>query len=150
MPRVRRYVPSDEGFFKGLVSDPAVMANMDGPLSPERAAAIWAGLFDEADPRCGRVMVDEADRPVAHLAWYPAEGGATEILFIVHPEHRGRGLATFGARWLVAQLEGPLVASVDVVHAASRRVLEKAGFVLEAEFPEPEDGGPPWCRYRRE
>ena len=147
---VRRYLETDRSFFMGLVRDPIVMVAMDGPMSDERSEEIWACISNDADPRCGRVLVDEKDQPLAHLAWHPSEHGDREVTFIVHPAHRGQGLATRGLRWMMDHLPGRLVATVDLDHKVSRRVLEKVGFTLEKTVHKPEDGGVPWCLYARD
>ena len=126
------------------------------PLTAERARLIVAGDLDGLEHAAGWPHEDTADglRLVEHgaAAWLVELDGVVigdcgttgplgpevEIGFGLAAECRGRGYGTELVRFLVAGLlEDPLVSTV-VAHtlpgnAASRRVLERAGFARDGE-----------------
>jgi ribosomal-protein-alanine N-acetyltransferase len=73
-----------------------------------------------------------------------------EVGYALAAEHWGRGLATEMARGLVAYAEShglvDLIAYAEPTNAASRRVMEKVGFVYERDV---EHHGRPQVVYRR-
>jgi hypothetical protein len=103
----------------------------------------------EHPPRLLRTERAEGGR-VGHAALLRGEGGEVELGFVLRPEQWGHGFATEIARALVAAAEDlhpgtPIIATVDIDHVASRRVLEKAGMVLDGTARD-EDGA--YFRYR--
>lgn len=60
-------------------------------------------------------------------------GGAYELSWNVAPEHRGRGVGRRMLGALMMELEGPFRAAVKKDNAASARIAEAAGMVLEKE-----------------
>jgi RimJ/RimL family protein N-acetyltransferase len=68
--------------------------------------------------------------------------GLREVAYWYGREHWGKGIATAALREFLAELEErPLYARVVAVHPASRRVLEKAGFCVQAREPVFEGSG---------
>lgn len=69
------------------------------------------------------------------------ENGVGEIGYILHPDYWGRGIATEVAEWLIGygfseQNLHRICATCDPANAASKKVLEKAGMVLEGRLRE--------------
>ena len=88
----------------------------------ERGWSVWA--VETLDD--GRFLGDCGLQPLEH------KGPEVELGYDLHPDVWGQGLATEAARAVVDAALGPLglervVAVVKPAHAASRRVLEKAG-----------------------
>lgn len=68
--------------------------------------------------------------------------GPREVAYWYGREHWGKGIATAALRELLGELrERPLFARVTVDHTASRRVLEKVGFCIEARESTVETSG---------
>jgi RimJ/RimL family protein N-acetyltransferase len=68
--------------------------------------------------------------------------GLREVAYWYGREHWGKGIATRALRELFAEMhERPLFARVVVDHTASRRVLEKVGFCVEATESTVESSG---------
>jgi RimJ/RimL family protein N-acetyltransferase len=89
----------------------------------ERGWSVWA-VERRAD---GRFLGDCGLQPLEH------RGPEVELGYDLHPDVWGRGLATEAASAVTEAALGPLglrrlVAVVKPAHAASRRVLDKAGF----------------------
>lgn len=151
--QLRAYRDGDRDEFVELFSDPIVMAHVGGALGPEEARRMFAAIVAGTHRRAlAAWMVEEAagERQVGHAALLRADGGAVELGFVLRPDSWGRGFATEIARALVAAAlarhpGAPVIATVDVDHPASRRVLEKAGMVL-AGAGRDDDG--PHLRYR--
>lgn len=124
------------------------MAHVGGPLSEERARALFTRLLagqapfyrawrvlcpargapaPEADPR-----VSEQAEVIGHVALMRHEHDALELGFLVHVHCWGHGYAAEAARAVLAharsQPDHPrILATVDPDHTASIRVLEKIG-----------------------
>jgi RimJ/RimL family protein N-acetyltransferase len=126
---LRPYRREDEADVVALVTDPEVMRFVgDGPVTDERARAIFAKVFEEGGT--GRFV------GVAEIK--PRPSGDWEIVYILGRPTWGRGFATEVARALVRygfdRLALPrVVATVDYENAASIRVLEKCGMRWIAE-----------------
>jgi RimJ/RimL family protein N-acetyltransferase len=137
----------DAGHLDGLCrldSDPVVMATLGGPRSRETTTehlrydlqrwdvhglGMYALLSGAAElvGRAGlrsRVLLDRPE---------------VEVAYSLRPEWWGQGLATVVVRRLAdlaeaGRVAGSLVATVGRTNPASVRVVEKAGFELEAEI----------------
>jgi ribosomal-protein-alanine N-acetyltransferase len=120
-----------------------LVAQWIGPHTPEDVAEDlrrqldyqdrygWS-LWAVEDRASGRFLGDCGLQPLEH------RGPDVELGYDLHPDAWGRGLATEAARAVVAEAFGPLgldhiVAVVRPRHAASRRVLEKAGLAQTGE-----------------
>jgi RimJ/RimL family protein N-acetyltransferase len=90
----------------------------------------WARIL--ADP-LGVHRTVESEGAVAGYVSSFVRDGLREVAYWYGREHWGNGIATAALREFVAEVhERPLFARVTVDHAASRRVLEKVGFFIEA------------------
>ena len=118
-----------------LERDPEVMRFLNGGRpTPEDGEADGAGYLR---PRGGEKHVWAAReiRSAAFVGWFslrPAGEGVAELGYRLRCEAWGQGLASEGAGALVARAFGEMgleriVATAMTVHAASRRVLDKAG-----------------------
>ena len=150
--RLRPYREADGDEFVELFSDPLVMAHVGGALGPEEARRMFAAILAGSHRRAlAAWMVEQKDGGrVGHAALLRGEEGEVELGFVLRPDSWGRGFATEIARALIAAAlgrdpEAPVIATVDIDHVASRRVLEKAGMVM-AGTARDEDGA--HFRYR--
>jgi RimJ/RimL family protein N-acetyltransferase len=146
---LRRFRPADAGFIFELDSDPEVMHFITGGLPTsmheieETILPRWVSYYDEG-PFVGFWAAE--DRMTAEvLGWFhlrPSDSGPSDEFELGYRLKRsawGRGLATEGARALVDMAfvdanASRVFAEGMVVHAASRRVMEKAGLSLVRVF----------------
>lgn len=142
---LREVRSEDIPVFHAYQADPESTALAGVPTRDlEAYEAHWAKL--RADPQVLLRTIVTGDGEVAgQLLSFPREG-VREIGYWLGREFWGRGLATASlAEFLPLVAERPLYGVVNEVNAASRRVLERNGFVLaerregEPSFP----GGPP-------
>ena len=90
----------------------------------------WARIL--ADPLTIVRTVECEDTVVGYVSSFFREG-LREVAYWYGQEHWGKGIATEALRVFLAEVhERPLFARVTVDHTASRRVLEKVGFCVEA------------------
>jgi len=127
--------PADRESLIALERDPEVMRFLNGGRpTPDGGETEGASFLT---PRGGEDYVWAARETGsgAFVGWFslrPAGRGAAELGYRLRRDAWGRGLASEGAAALVARgfadfgLER-IVATAMTVHAASRRVLEKAG-----------------------
>ncbi len=139
---LRRYAEKDKKHFVALFTDAAVMKYVgDGVLTAAQAEAFWQKLFEKLYPRNFSIwaIFTRADsRYVGHTGIYPrpAKKEDWEFVYFLSQDSWGKGYATEIARRVIAygfeELNLPKVfATVDDVHSASIRVLEKAGMNFE-------------------
>ena len=135
-----------------LFSDPIVMEHVGGALGIDEAGRMFDAILAGSHRRAlAAWMAEEASgTTIGHAALLRGEREEVELGFVLRPEAWGRGFATEIARALVAEalISHPgitIIATVDIDHAASIRVLEKAGLVLTGEGSD-EDG--PFYRYQ--
>jgi RimJ/RimL family protein N-acetyltransferase len=101
--------------------------------------AHWARIL--ADP-LGILRTVESDGSAVGYVSSFVRDGMREVAYWYGREHWGKGIATAALRALLAEVrERPLFARVIADHAASRRVLEKAGFRVAARESTVEDSG---------
>ncbi|MBV9110387.1 MAG: GNAT family N-acetyltransferase [Gemmatimonadetes bacterium] len=99
----------------------------------------WARIL--ADP-LGIIRAVESEGAVAGYVSSFVRDGLREVAYWYGREHWGKGIATAALRELLAEVhERPLFARVIVDHAASRRVLEKVGFLIQARESTVESSG---------
>ena len=157
--RLRPYRAADfETLFRELVLDPAVVGLWHDYADPgltvaekramaERDLGSWIGegiaagyptwILEVADPALG-----QPGEFVGAAGVFPPEnewGPEPEVGCLLASRHHGRGLATEGLSAVIAdateRLGIPiLVAIIDEENAASVRLVDKCGFVLERSF----------------
>jgi RimJ/RimL family protein N-acetyltransferase len=99
----------------------------------------WARIL--ADP-LGILRTVESEGVVFGYVGSFVREGLREVAYWYGREHWGKGIATAALRELLAEVrERPLFARVTVDHTASRRVLEKVGFFIEARESTVESSG---------
>jgi RimJ/RimL family protein N-acetyltransferase len=135
---LRRYAEKDKPDFIALFTDAAVMKYVgDGVLTLEQAEAFWQKLFETLYPQnfnIWAVFAKEDSRYAGHAGIYPRPTRKEdwEFVYFLNQNAWGKGYATEIARRIIRfafeELNLPEVfATVDDVHSASIRVLEKAG-----------------------
>ena len=144
----RLYEEKDKADFIHLFTDESVMKYVgDGVMSIEQAEAFWKKLFETLYPQgynIWAVFIKEDSRYIGHAGIYerPTKNEDWEFVYFLNPAFWGKGYATEVARRIIDygfdELQLPEVfATVDDVHSASIRVLEKAGMKFERfEFDE--------------
>ncbi|UJR87109.1 GNAT family N-acetyltransferase [Sandaracinus amylolyticus] len=138
--RYRPWGARDLDALAALVTDPVIMARVGGALRTDEVAGLLDRYRRPDDPRvlAALCIEDEAGAPIGS-GLVTREDDALEIGFLVRREHQGRGHGTRIARALVelAQTRSELViARVAIDHAASIRVLEKAGLRVASRTPD--------------
>jgi RimJ/RimL family protein N-acetyltransferase len=134
---LRRYSEHDRLKFIELNTDPIVREKMDGALDENRAAQVFDRVKNEtyslaitdknSKKYLGHIYLSESDTEI--------EG---EIGFLFFPKYWGNGYATEAAKGLIEYLivkskYRQLIATIDVDHHPSIRVLEKLGFTMVSE-----------------
>jgi [ribosomal protein S5]-alanine N-acetyltransferase len=144
----RRYEEKDKSDFINLFTDEAVMKHVgDGVMTTEQAEAFWRKLLEKLYPQgfnIWAVFALEDSLYVGHAGIYPRPSKKEdwELAYFLKRDAWGKGYATEIARKIIeygfAELNLPEVfASVDDDHAASIKVLEKAGMTFSRyEFDE--------------
>ena len=139
MVRLRRYRHDDLDRLASLLTDPAVMDRVGGSLRSDEVAGMLDRYLRDDDPILLAARAAELEDGTFVGSGRLALGSreAPELGYLVHPAHRGRGVATAIARALIelARTEHGftrVLATVDPDHAASIRVLEKAGMTRRA------------------
>lgn len=147
--RLRRFTAADEPLLVDLDADPDVTRFITGGV-PEFDAPMLRAWIDDYDrfPGCGTWAAEERQRG-AFVGWFhlrpdEADTATLEIGYRLRRSAWGRGYATEGSRALVARAFLELgaervTAYALAVHAASRRVMEKAGLryvrTFHADWP---------------
>lgn len=134
---LRDVVPDDLPRLYEHQRDPEA-ARMAAFVPREREAffAHWGRIL--ADPALFKQVILCDGEVAGHVGCFERDG-LREVGYWVGREHWGRGLASRALAEMVARVpERPLHARVAEHNAASRRVLEKCGFVLERR-----EGGEP-------
>jgi aminoglycoside 6'-N-acetyltransferase len=128
---------------EGWFADPEVYRWWGGrPLSREDVAAKYIGR------RCPRVesfIVELQGQPIGYIQYHLEGPGDAGLDMMLLPESRGQGLGPKAARMLLAHLasaRGWTDITVDpaIDNARAIRAWEKAGFVVEREWPDHPDG----------
>lgn len=147
--QLRRHTPADVPFLFAMRSDPAVMRFVPRPLCQDLDAAeqVFRMMEDKIDQNTGiNWVISRCDEPETYL-------GVIGIFRVDTDNHRGEiGYMLLPAYWnqgVVSELIPEVLrygfdtmglhsmeAVIDPENHASRRVLEKHGFVQEAYFRE--------------
>jgi RimJ/RimL family protein N-acetyltransferase len=146
---LRRFTPDDADLLVELDSDPAVMRLLTGGVPTPRAKVerevLPAFLAYDARPGGHGFRAALERESGAFVGWFhlrPAPGAPAdepELGYRLRRSAWGRGLATEGSQALVDHAFARLgarrvLAQTLVVHAASRRVMEKVGMTLVRTF----------------
>lgn len=141
-PRIllRPYTPSDLPAFVRLMADPDVMLHTGGPMSEEEAKH----LFHRFNPAKQGIDIDAwaitlktTGQYVGHsFLKYSKDDKTPEVGFMLKQRFWGLGLATESVILVLGHAfdqaeHNSVIATVDPDHAASIRVLEKAGLRLD-------------------
>lgn len=129
--RLRTVAVSDLDAFFEHQCDPVAL-RVGRLTSRERLAfeTHWVKIL--ADPSTIVRTVECGGVVVGYVSSFVREG-KREIAYWYGREHWGKGIATAALRAFLAEVhDRPLFARVVIDHAASRRVLEKVGFCVEA------------------
>jgi RimJ/RimL family protein N-acetyltransferase len=110
------------------------------PYSREHARGF---LADSGEWLC-RAVIDPAGRPIGMIAVHDLIDGVADIGYWIAPWGRGRGHGSSAVRALVSSLSDDrrvrvVTARIAVANTASRRTIERAGFV---EFSRESDACP--------
>jgi RimJ/RimL family protein N-acetyltransferase len=132
--RLRPYRRGDLAALTRLLTDPAVMDPVGGPVRHDDVVGILDRYLRPGDPEILAARAAELEDGTYAGSGRLTQGrrDAPEIAYLVLPEHRGRGVATAIARGLVELARAEhgatrVYATVDPENAGSIRVLEKAG-----------------------
>ncbi len=79
----------------------------------------------------GWQILDRYDGPVGAITYVGREDDALLLGYEIANEHRNQGYATEALRAVLDQATVRVIAETDADHTASRRVMEKAGMVLQ-------------------
>lgn len=137
---IRPYDPDDhEQMHEVLYGDPVAMAMIGGAVSPDETARrvrAYAEMHVRRGYACWAVEERETGLLVGEAGLQPFDGGGPEVelAYALGTAYHGRGFATEAGRAVLAEAFGPLglgeiVAVTRDDNAASRRVLDKLGFV---------------------
>ena len=147
--RLRAYTPADQGWFVATFGDPVVMKHVDGPLDKATAEALFAGILDRSHARVFGAWCAECNGQIVGHGALLREGDDLEVGYILPQSTWGQGYATEIARALTEYGlntlgRDRLIATVDVDHPPSSRVLQKIGMTLLARM---EDRHGPYLLY---
>ncbi len=143
---LRLVQPGDETALVGLMTDPEVRRYIGGPREPEEARAsihlddIWWGSF---------VVAQVSDDEVVGTLSFARKRGPWEVSFQLRADLWGQGLMSeammLALTWFFAsQDESVCIAVTQDANTRTRRLLERSGGVLTAEF---EQYGLPQLQY---
>jgi RimJ/RimL family protein N-acetyltransferase len=142
---LRPFGEDDIGWVCQVSQDPAIQANLAEVFDPYRMehAAYFVRQMARAawdDGRRAEFLIADTAAGTrlgrVGLGLRPYDPGAAEIGYWMDPQARGRGVATAAARavcrWAFTTLDLALIEwHCEVGNVASRRVAEKAGFLIE-------------------
>lgn len=139
---IRPYSQSDRDEFVALNTDDEVRRHVNGALALHAAIAFFDRLLSEASsPGNERwaVVLREEETYLGHAFLTTEETQEfRELGFLFLQRYWGRGFATEVARSVIGYVHDELrferlIATVDIDHVSSIRVLEKAGMQRDAE-----------------
>jgi RimJ/RimL family protein N-acetyltransferase len=143
--RLRRYVRKDFPAFESLFGDPDVMRYVgDGvPLDETGARRLFERIFElyATDPEFHVWAIDERGSYAGHAELKRRTGRSEyELIYFLARDRWGRGLGGEVVDALLAFARErrlpSVIATVDDANAASRRILERRGFVPDAALGE--------------
>lgn len=133
---LRPYRLDDADRLTVLVNDPDVTATTSSipyPYARSDAEAYLSSVRNEEGRKVSRAITLDGEL-VGAIGFAPRADGAEEIGYWIGKAHWGKGIASWAVGAFVALLDelevfGPIHAQTMQGNAASRRVLEKNGFV---------------------
>ncbi|WP_404352779.1 GNAT family N-acetyltransferase [Phycicoccus jejuensis] len=146
--RLRPFRPEDADALFTLMSDPVVLRYWDAPpwRDRERAPAFVRACERVAENGSGARLVVERRSDGSFVGWcaltqYDAGYRSAVITYVLRQDAWGQGLATEAGSallgWAFATLDlNRVQGEADTRNPASRRVLEKLGFVHEGTLRE--------------
>jgi RimJ/RimL family protein N-acetyltransferase len=140
--RLRPVVESDLEAFYEQQADPASVEMARVPARDRASHFSHWELVLARESTCVRTI--EVDGECAgHVVGFLRDGaGDVEVGYWIARSLWGRGVASEAlAQFLAVEARRPLVAHVATHNLASRRVLEKCGFTLEAMVPDAQGDG---------
>lgn len=146
---LRDVTMADLPLYRALLTDPATMAELGGPLPEGGLEDKLRSIVDEVargEVWYSVILPDDGDDPVGTVCiWEHDENdGAgeriSEIGWMLLPSHQGRGFASAAVRMIVDRARserrwGPIHAYPGVTNAASNAICRKSGFRLLDERP---------------
>jgi RimJ/RimL family protein N-acetyltransferase len=141
--RLRPYTDADRAWFVAIFSDPVIMKSVDGALSQAAAASLFTGILDGTQARVFGAWCAECEGQVVGHGALLREGDDLELGYILPQATWGRGYATEIAQALceygIKTLgRDRIIATVDVDHPPSLRVLTKVGMTLVERVEDPD------------
>ena len=138
---IRRFQTDDKDKLIELLCDPSVTRNMAFPdelLTKEGVSnllALTMDSYDSENPLLSFAIMDVHNGDFLGITGYnPLQNGAVEVFFAILPEYWGKGYASEICSALTAHIfendtYKTIVAPVTQNNLASRRVVEKNGFI---------------------
>jgi RimJ/RimL family protein N-acetyltransferase len=132
MTGLRRMDDADHNAVFRMMADPQAVEmaafTADDPTDRNAFDAHLARVL--SDPSIThRVVVDGSGTFVGTIALFPSDEGHLEVTYWIDRDQWGRGHASRALGLVLADAPRPVLARVAIDNLASRRVLEKAGFV---------------------
>lgn len=152
--QLRGMIAEDLEPLLALTSDPEVMAFVgDGQTLDRAATALWienaAAALRASDVGSRAVVLRETGKVIGWAGIIPtAVQGRVELIYGFSRPYWGQGYASEAAAALLEATEaGPVDATIDPSNHASRRILQRLGFLAVGE--EQDEHGLPTLRLRR-
>ena len=126
---IRKFRESDLVALTGLLSDPAVMAYLEPPFSPEKTAAFLRKTGLTEPPRI--YAVDEGERFIGYVIFHDYDEDSMEIGWVLDPDCWGKGYASALTEQLIKRAAASgkeVVIECDPEQEASKRIARKFGF----------------------
>ncbi len=133
--RLRPLERSDDDTVFAMMADPeaVTMAAFTADDPTDRAA------FDRQRERVGAIagarhwaVLDGDASVVGTISSFPSDDGLPEVTYWIGRAHWGLGHASVALELVLERIDRPVIARVALDNLGSRRVLEKAGFVVTA------------------
>ena len=144
--RIEPWGDGDLPLLERLLGDPAMMAHLGGPESPERIAKRQAE-YRQPGSRQYRIVDPDRGEGAGWVGYWQREwrgSGVFEIGWAVAPEFQGRGLARAGAGLVIALARAErdprfMHAYPSVDNGPSNAICRRLGFepagVVDLEYP---------------
>lgn len=128
---LRRPTAADADVLVPLWQDPDVTRFLGGPCDDDDAAARFGNVLRHWDEHGFGLWVVEAPEPVGLCGLSVFDDVYIDLAYMLTPAAWGKGIARRAAERVLAGHEGDVVAMTQEANHASRRLLERLGFVYE-------------------